>query len=412
MSDHVGIASGHLPPAERVRVLHVLGALNPGGVETWLMHVLRRADRARLQMDFLVHRLDRGVFDDEVEALGSRIFRCPRSHRRPWGYARAFRRLLAAHGPYDVVHSHVHHFSGVVLQLARATGVERRIAHSHSDTRATQLAAPWRRRLYYRTMRRSLQGAATLKLATSEGAAEALFGPCWRSDPGARILPCGIDLAPFRSPVDRAEVRRELGIPADTFVVGHVGRFEEPKNHPFLIELTRRLAAQLPATRLVLVGDGRRRAVVEHAVARAGLGSRAIFTGVRGDVARIMRGAFDVFVFPSLLEGLGLAVLEAQAAGLPAVVSTGVPPEAIVVPGLVKRLALASGVDAWAREVLGARAATRVPQPDALAALEASSFDVVRSAASLFRLYAGETCPNMGSQQPAPSDPRMTSCDS
>lgn len=387
MSEGPPQLDGHPRP---VRVLHVLGAMNPGGVETWLMHVLRRADRTRVHMDFLVHTLDRGAFDDEVEATGSRIVRCPEPPRRPLQYARAFRRLVAANGPYDVVHSHVHHFSGVVLSLARAIGVPRRIAHSHSDTRATQAASPWHRRLYFRAMRRALQRSATLKLAASREAAHALFGEEWQSDPTTRVLHCGIDLAPFRTPVNRAEVRLELGIPPDAFVIGHVGRFEEPKNHSFLLELTRRLAERLPATCLVLVGGGRRRAEIEAAVARAGLGSRAVFAGVRRDVPRVMRGAFDVFALPSLFEGLGLVVLEAQAAGVPAVVSTGVPAEAIVVPERVKRVALASGVEAWAREVLSARAELRAPRPDSLAALEASSFNVVRSAAALFRVYAGE----------------------
>src|SRR6188474_985657 len=123
-----------------MRVLHVLGGMDRGGVETWLMHVLREWDRGRGQMDFLVHTTRQCAYDEEVRALGARIIPCL-TPRRPWSYSKRLRRILRDFGPYDVVHSHVHHFSGMVLRAARTSGVPVRIAHSHNDTSGVEASA-------------------------------------------------------------------------------------------------------------------------------------------------------------------------------------------------------------------------------------------------------------------------------
>src|SRR5208283_1463389 len=116
-----------------VRILHVVGGMNRGGVETWLMHLLRHLDRQRFRMDFLVHTSQPCAYDNEIAAFGSRIIHCF-PHTKPWRYAPNLMRILREDGPYDVVHSHVHHFTGLLLFIARRAGVPVRIAHSHSDT--------------------------------------------------------------------------------------------------------------------------------------------------------------------------------------------------------------------------------------------------------------------------------------
>ena len=123
------------PSSGPIRVLHVVGAMNRGGVETWLMHLVRRYQGTRVRTDILVHTDEPAAYDAELLEHGCRILRCPLV-RRPIRYGHAVKRLLREHGPYDVVHSHVHHFSGYVLRLARKAGVPVRIAHSHNDTRA------------------------------------------------------------------------------------------------------------------------------------------------------------------------------------------------------------------------------------------------------------------------------------
>lgn len=370
-----------------IRILHVLGRMNPGGVETWLLHVLRHIDRRRFALDFLVHTREPSAYDEKVRALGARVIPCIRpSH--PWAYARNFRRVLRRYGPYEVVHSHVHHFSGFVLRLARRAGVPTRLAHSHNDTSMVDASSGVLRRAYLRAMERWVVREATAGLAASRPAAAALFGAGWESDPRWRVLHYGIDVDPFGADVDPALVRRELGIPRSAFVLGHVGRFHAQKNHLFLIAVAAEASRRIPETRLLLVGDGPLRTAVAARAEELGIGKVVVFAGVRGDVPRLMKGAMDVFVFPSLYEGLGIVFLEAQAAGLPAVVSRAVPEEADVVPSLIRRLPLDAGPAEWAAAALAARGSRPADPGRARSLVAASSFSVTASVRALEEVYA------------------------
>jgi glycosyltransferase involved in cell wall biosynthesis len=329
-----------------VCILQVVGGMNFGGVETWLMHVLRHIDRERFRMDFLVHTAQPCAYGEEIQKLGSKIIPCLGTSR-PWRYARNFRRALKEHGPYEVVHSHVHHFSGFVVYLAHRAGVPVRITHSHSDTSLNDGRATTLRTGYLQLMEHLIRRHATTGIACSRKAAASLYGAAWQNDNRWKVVYCGIDLEPFRQPVDRAEVRRELNIPEDAFVLGHVGRFHEPKNHTFLIDIAAEVARREPNMRLLLVGDGPLRPQIEAKVACLGLTDKVIFAGFRSDVPRLMKGAMDLFVFPSRYEGLGLVLIEAQAAGLPCVYSDTVPAEADVVKSNICRLSLQASLNQW-----------------------------------------------------------------
>jgi glycosyltransferase involved in cell wall biosynthesis len=370
----------------RIRVLHIVGGMNRGGIETWLMHVLRHIDRERFQMDFMVHTAEPCAYDDEIRALGSRILPCL-PHTRPWNYARNFRRILAEYGPYDIVHSHVYHYSGYTLRLAKCAGVPVRIAHSHYSASAQNVWANPLRWIYLTTMKRWIHRFATVGLAASGKAAEALFGRQWQRSPFCRLLYYGIDLAPFRSRADPS-IRAALKLCPDAFVIVHVGRFDEQKNHGFLLEIFRSVADADSRSRLVLIGDGHLRPAIEQRVAELGITERVVFAGLRADVPRVLLGAANVFVMPSLDEGLPLAGLEAQAAGLPCVFADSITPELDVVPQLVTRLRLSDSSSDWARVLLAKRdQAPPVTQAAALTIIEKSPFDIRRSAAELGRLY-------------------------
>jgi glycosyltransferase involved in cell wall biosynthesis len=370
---------------ERLRILHVLGGLNHGGVETWLLNVLRTIDRRRFEMHFLVHTEEPGAYDEEIRALGGVIVACP-GPSAPWRYGPALRRILEARGPYDVVHSHVHHFSGYVLRVARAAGVPTRIAHSHTDTSVDEAGRGLARRLYLRLMGRWIRRHATAGFAASRQAAAALFGAGWEADPRWRTLYYGIDLRAFTRPVDRRRVRRLLGLPADARVIGHVGRFVRQKNQAFLLEILAEWAGRDPRAHLLLVGDGPLRAELQDRARRAGLEGRVVFAGARPDVPRLMRGAMDVFVFPSRWEGLGIVLLEAQAAGLPCVLSDAVPEEADVFPGRTRRLSLDAPAARWARAVEAAGAAGP-GRREAPARMAGGRFDIRSSVRDLENAY-------------------------
>lgn len=366
-----------------LRVLHIVGSLNRGGIETWLLHVLRHIDRSSLQMDFLVHTTEPSAYDDEVRRLGSRVIQCL-SPSHPLRYARNFGHVLAEHGPYDVVHSHVQHFGGYVLRLAAEHGVPVRVAHGHTGAERAGIA----RRAYTALATRWIRQYATHGCAVSRSAGAALFGTGWGTDPRWRLLYCGLDLAPFsRSPAS-AVVRQELGIAEDAFVVGHVGRLVEQKNHDFLVDVAGELIASAPNVVVLLVGDGPLRSDVERKVNARGLEHVVRFLGSRPDVPQLMVSAFDVFVLPSCSEGLALAVVEAQAAGVPCVISDVVPEEAIVAGHLVRQLPLSDGPRAWAEAIVRARGdaptrADRRPPSD----VAEWPFNVQQSAAALRRLY-------------------------
>jgi glycosyltransferase involved in cell wall biosynthesis len=350
------------------------------------MHVLRHIDRRRFQMDVLVPPSDWCDYDEEIRALGSRIIPCPQT-RRPLRYAYQFRRSLREHGPYDVVHSHLYHFDGFVLRLAAKAGVRGRITHSRTDRREVDARASLLRRGYLRLMKRWIDRYATERLAVSDRAGQALFNGDGGGKPSWQLIHTSVDLEPFRERVERTLVRAELGIPQEARVIGHVGRFAEPKNHRFLIEILAEVARRDPKTYLLLVGSGALRAEVERDVARRSLQDRVVFAGARRDVPRLMLGAMDVFVFPSHYEGLGRVAVEAQAAGLPCLLADTIPPEADVVPGFVRRLPLADP-STWSGAILEAIGKPReVGGDEALRIVQRSPFNICNAIEALERVY-------------------------
>ncbi len=369
------------------RVLHVVSEMGRGGVETWLLHLLRHLDSHDIQMDFLVTQPERACpYLDELTTHGSCIIPCPVAPA--WSFSRRFTQILHTYGPYDVVHCHAHHFSGLVLRIARQAGVPQRIAHSHQDTTPQEAHARLGRRLYLQLTTQWITRNATVGLAASRQAAAALFGLRWRTDPRWRTLYCGIDLTPFATPPDHTAVRAEFGIPDDALVVGHIGRFIEKKNHALLIDIFAEIVRRRPTARLLLVGDGPLRPTIKARVEQVGLQDRVIFAGLRSDVPRLLLGAMDVFVFPSLAEGLGLVLIEAQCAGLPCVYADVIPPEADLVPSLTRRLALSQPATAWAEAALQATASPHLSQHDALVAVSLSPFAIETSLKELEKIYA------------------------
>ncbi len=261
----------------------------------WLMNALRRIDRARFHSDFVVHRAREGEFDDELRSMGSAIHLAP-SYRNPVRYPLELAAILRR-TRYDIVHSHVSHFSGYVLSIARALGVRSRIAHSHTavptdDDSALRLS-------YKRAMRELIHRNATLGLGCSSEACAGLFGPDWRERDGYRVLYYGYDFNRFAvaSRDTRAAARRELGIADDALVVGHIGRFVKPKNHEFIVDIAAASHTERrdsPRT-FVLVGDGEARPRILDTLSRRGIGEHVISTGQRSDIPELL-SAFDVLI--------------------------------------------------------------------------------------------------------------------
>lgn len=368
-----------------LRVLHIVGNMNRGGTETWLMHALRRTDRARIQMDFVVSGDSPCHYGQEITDLGSQQFVCQFSWR---GMMRGLQSLQHQLGRVDVVHSHMQFFNAIPLAAAARCGIPVRISHSHLDTRRQTRRGTWTRQFYERSSRLIGAMASTHRLGCSQDACASLFGVNWAVDPGCRVLHCGLDFQPFRADIDRCAARSRLGLRDEHVVFGHVGRFCAQKNQQFLLAVFAEIVRQLPLARLLLVGHGPDHADIESQIRQLGLQDAVKLLDPGSDVPGLLLGVLDAFVFPSLFEGLGLAFLEAQAAGLPCVISDRVPAEADVVKPLIARVPLEVGPRGWAEQCLGVvRHPRQISREESLAQVMASTFNIEQSSQQLAEIY-------------------------
>jgi len=229
--------------------------------------------------------------------------------------------------------------------------------------------------------------SADMGLACGEGAGDCLFDRGWRERSNWSVLHCGLDLAPFERTVDRAAFRREFGIPANAYIIGHIGRFAPEKNQAFLLDLAARYSAINTDAYFVLAGDGELLPGLERRVRAEGLSDRILFLGARDDVPELALGLFDVFLLPSLMEGLPIAFLEAQAAGLPALVSDRVPRDGRVL-SYVEALGLDEPLEEWCAALDRLRG-KRVDAGYAVRQMRSAGFGVEESAQRLESYYRG-----------------------
>ena len=376
-------------PNKPVRVLHVLGKLDYGGVEVWLMNVLRNIDREAFHIDFAVHTHSPAAFDSEAHQLGANILALDPPRRSPISYTRQLARLIRCNGPYDIVHSHVHFFSGYVLKQSARNGIPIRIAHSHNDTRALDGKAGWPRWLYRALTGRWINRFATAGLACSSWAAMSLFGQNWQNDSRWRVLRYGIDFSKFAKSHDRERLLREMGIPVNRRIVGQIGRLTEQKNHEFSLRVIRELVASDANVHFLIVGGGELEQKIRSQIAELGLSEYATLVGDQQDVTRYL-SVMDVMIFPSAHEGLGIVMLEAQAAGVPVVASDQVPEDGIVLPNAVERLSLQLEPTVWCAAIQRGLAAPVKDPAKTAVQMAQSEFAITRSVEQLCKVYCGD----------------------
>ena len=356
-----------------IRILHIVTYMGRGGLETMLMNYYRKIDRSRVQFDFLVHRDFEADYDAEILSLGGKIHRLPQLNPFSKAYLTALDHFFASHTEYRIVHCHLDCMAGIPLKYAKKHGVPVRIAHSHSSNQTKDLKYPMK--LYFK---RNIRKFATDLFACSAEAGKWMFGTA-----NFRVLNNAIDAADYAFDAEvRAEVRKEFGIADDAFVIGHVGRFAPPKNHSFLAEVLAEAVKTNENATGLLVGDGELRSATEEKIKDLGIAEHVVFTGVRSDVNRLLQ-AMDVFVFPSIYEGLPVSLVEAQAAGLPCLISDKVPIECKKTE-LVTQIPLTLGAAGWAEAVLEA---SRQPRGSTLEAIKAAGFDIEENAAFLTNFY-------------------------
>lgn len=355
-----------------LRVLQVVTHMNRGGLETMLMNYYRHVDRTQVQFDFLTHRPYDGDYGEEIHRLDGKIFHLPTLNPFSRSYLQALNSFFASHPEYSVVHVHQDCMSSVVLRAAEQNGVKVRISHSHTANQEKNLKYPIK--LYFK---RRIPRYATDLLACGKDAGDWMFGGAPYS-----VLTNSIDAGAFSFDKQiRDAVRSELGLSPDELVLGHVSNFTPAKNIGFLLEIAASVMKKQSAS-LLLIGGSDLVEPFVHKASLLGIRDQVLFTGVRSDVNRLLQ-AVDVFAMPSLYEGVPLALIEAQAAGLPCLISEHVPLDCKKTE-LVRQIRLSDGPDLWSDAALEA---AKMPREDTYEAIKQAGFDVVSNAKWLQDFY-------------------------
>ena len=329
--------------SELIRILHVVGNMGAGGMESLIMNWYRCIDRNKIQFDFLVHSKSKSYFEDEIIALGGRVFHLTLSDDKDLiKYIRDLKAFFSEHKEYRVVHGHHAAYGVFYLSAAKKAGIKFRIAHSHNGDYSRTL-----RGFLVHLFSRFYKNYANVLFACSKAAGKYMFG----NRKKFTVINNGIDTSRFSfSEIDRSEVRRELGICDNSLVLVHVGRFHDQKNHSFLIDVFFDCKKMRGESILLLIGTGPLQDTIKEKVDLLGLTDSVLFLNNKKDVNRYLC-ASDVFVFPSLYEGLPLTVVEAQSTGLPVVCSDRVTDETKLIDSYYS-LSLSKETALWASKVI------------------------------------------------------------
>lgn len=343
------------------------------------MNYFRAIDRSKVLFDFLVHRKQKGAYEDEIEQLGGRIFRIPALNvLKIASYNQAVSHFFDAHPEYRMVHGHCSELGYFIYRQAHKRGFEFIAAHAHSSPKEFDLKMPFRNLLKH-LMRPHLTHYFSCGLASAQW----LFG-C-KLAKKTMFLPNAINARSFSyNSKKREKVRFQHGW-EKRFVVGNISRFSYPKNHLFLVDVFAEILHKDSSALLVLVGSGgNMERQVRNKIDRLGIGSNVCFMGSRSDIADLLQG-MDVFLFPSLFEGFSVSMLEAQASGIKIINSTNIPKEGTIIPEIVDSLSLKLPVGQWAEKVL--QAAKNHPRKDRYEEVAQLGFDIKKNAEWLQNLY-------------------------
>lgn len=331
-----------------IHVLQFFSTLDNGGAENRMMDVYRRIDSDVIVFDFAVLHEGKHFFDEEIAKTGSKkyVFPDPRA-----GLIKNYRALVKFFkaNPFQAVHTHVSWYGGIVLMAAKRAGIKIRIAHARA---AATTNRGWKENLFCNLGKILIKFSATQRIAISNEAACNIFGKRVEKRGDFLYVPNAIEQEKYLvlDSEKRAELRTSLGIPNNKKAYVTVANFRKPKNHTFLLDVAKSLKEKKDDFILYLIGDGTLRSDIEEKIASLGLEKNVVIMGSRGDVPQILC-AFDGMIFPSLYEGLGGVVLEAQLVGVPAIVSDAIPSIVDVGINMVEFLSVNDSTQHWAEVI-------------------------------------------------------------
>ena len=356
-----------------IRVAQMLARMNYGGIEMVVMNYYRHIDRTKIQFDFIVFEGSELPQRKEIEELGGRVFEVP-SLKHPFAYSNAIFKLFEKN-KYDIVHANMNTLSVFPLRMAKKAGVTVRICHNHS----TAGPGETKKNILKNILRHFSKIYPTELFACSEYAGRWLYG----DKASFRVIKNAIDIDRFRyNEKTRTEVRNKLGI-GDRLVLGHVGRFEPPKNHDFLLDIFHSVHQINPKTVLLLIGEGELEDKMKKKADELGLEDAVFFLGTMSDCAPYYQ-AMDAFVLPSLYEGLGMVAIEAQAAGLSCFLSDRVPEETSLIED-VYTISLEQRPEEWAELILEKTAENR--HEDTQLKIREAGYDIETESEKLTDIY-------------------------
>jgi len=354
------------------RLLCILSNMNAGGAETFLMKIYRTIDRSKYQFDFCLCISEKGFYDDEIEALGGRIYHITAKTKSISSFRRELSKIVRDNNYKYVLRITANAIGLLDLRIAKSAGAEVCIARSSNSNDE----GGFKSHIAHRIGQALFLRYVDKRIAPSDLAAIYTFGEKYFKKGEVTILHNALDLNHYMfNPEARLRIRNEFDIPENAFVVGHVGRFMTQKNHKKIIEVFQTILLRKPNSFLLLVGNGELEERIRELVAQKRIDRNVVFAGLRKDIPEVL-SAMDVFVMPSIYEGMPNTVIEAQATGLPCVISDTITREANIT-GIVKYVALEDSEDKWASEVLNSARDSRL---DTKQEMLSSGYDIDSSA--------------------------------
>ncbi|PEW87007.1 glycosyl transferase family 1 [Bacillus cereus] len=365
-----------------IRILQVFNSMNRGGAESMIMNLYRQIDKTKIQFDFVVHTTNKGAFDDEIRKLGGNLYYIPRFKGYNYlSYKQAWNNFFDQHKEYKVIHGHIGSCAAIYLHMANKRGMFT-IAHSHSTKKSIKkIKTP--QEIMFPIFSYPTRFIADYFFGCSMLAGRYRYGDEIVNSDRFAIINNAVKTQDYIFNKDtRIKYRNDFNL-KDQFVIIHVGRFDAPKNQSYLIDIFKEYQSIDKEAILMLVGDGPLKDEMEAKVNKHNLQKNVIFTGIRDDVANLLK-AGDVFVFPSIYEGLPVTLIEAQATGLKCIVSDTVTEE-VKVTDLVEFVGLNEPIEKWINKIRdSSNSYSRTDQSNELAA---SGYDIKETANFLEEFY-------------------------
>lgn len=363
-----------------LRILHVIGSMDCGGAETMLMNLYRDIDRTKIQFDFMVHKSDENFYETEIKSLGGKIYRMKRFNViNIINYFYFWMKFFKIHPEYQIVHGHINSSAFIYLLCAKSAN-RFAIIHSH----ATKNIEKTIRSKVFQICSYPNRFIADYFFACSWRAGKDRFGMKIINSHKFCVLFNGINVEEFSYDEKlRYKTRKAFEISRDTLLVGHVGRFTIAKNHQFLIQVFREIHDRNSNSMLWLVGTGELEDEIRRMIADIDLTDAVRFCGLSNNVVQYLQ-AMDVFIFPSFYEGFGIALVEAQAVGLPCIASENIQQEADVGAGLLKILNLSDTIIRWADSAMEA---TKSKRGNSIKYINMENYDIKNISLFLQKFY-------------------------